>query len=92
MWAFCYSLLFLILVLAGTEIDLIVPNFPFAKRIYINTIYGGIDFRNKFSHSWIKCTRVIGALGDKYGKRSTILYSIVIFIIATIACIFTRIY
>ncbi|AIL65733.1 Inner membrane transport protein ydhC [Rickettsiales bacterium Ac37b] len=88
-------LLFIILmmsVLAGTEIDLIVPSFPNLQEEFVLTPYMveltlGV---NLVAHGL--SALIIGALGDKYGKRSIILYSIVIFIIGTIICIFAHQY
>jgi len=82
----------LIEILSGTEMDIFVPSLPEMQEIF-NLSPFMVEFTvaaNLAAH----CIMAIfaGNLGDKYGQRIVMTYSMVLFIIGTLFCILAKTY
>lgn len=79
-------------ILSGAEVDIFVPSFPELQRVY-NLSPFMVElalFVNLTAH----CISafIAGTLGDKYGRKPTIIVSLLIFIIGSLLCIFAPSY
>jgi len=79
-------------ILAGAEIDIFVPSFPEMQKIFhLSPFMIELTLAVNLISQCVSAI-FVGNLGDKYGKRSVVLYGIGIFIIGTIICLFTHSY
>jgi len=79
-------------ILTGAEIDLFVPSFPNLQHVFHLTPFMvewmlGINLTAQCLTSF-----VVGNLGDRYGRRSVILYGLSLFIIGSLVCLFANQY
>ncbi len=81
-----FFIVLLLQILAGSEVDLFVPSLPemqahFGLTPFLVELTLGV---NLVAYC-ISCL-VVGNLGDRYGSRPVILYSLLIFVIGSVFC------
>ncbi len=77
-----------ILFLAGMEIDIFIPSYPeLQQKFGLSPATVQLCLSLNFVTYCIG-SLYAGALGDRYGLRKVILYSLVIFAIGSVACVF----
>lgn len=77
-----------IFFLGGMEIDVFIPSYPeLQKQFGLSPAEVQLCLSLNFVTYCIG-SLYAGALGDRYGLRKVILYSLVIFVIASFACVF----
>ncbi len=79
-------------ILTGAEIDLFTPSFPelqktFGLSPFMVELMLSINLIAHCISSF-----VVGTLGDRYGRKTIIIFGLVIFIIGSIFCIFANTY
>lgn len=83
---------FFIDILAGVELDIYTPSFPQLQSFFgINTFLVELTLGINFiAHCFTAL--IVGNLSDKYGRRSIILYGLIVFIIGSALCTYTNEY
>lgn len=79
-------------MLSGAELDIFVPSFP-----EIQKHFGLSPFTTQLTVSlnfiaYSVCSLFVGSIGDKYDRKTIIIYSLYIFIFGTLLCIITDSY
>lgn len=78
----------LICILSGAEVDLFIPSFPELQRIFdLTPFMVQLTVSVNFIPYCI-CSLFMGALGDRYNRRTVMLVSLCIFVIGSVACVF----
>jgi MFS family permease len=75
-------------MLTGAEIDIFVPSFPELQDVFMLTPFL-VELTisvNLIAHCI--ASLVIGNLGDRYGRRPVIVYSLLVFVVGSVFCIF----
>lgn len=74
-------------ILAGIEVDIFVPSLPNLKMTFNLTPFMAelIVGINLASHCF--GSLLVGALGDRYGRKPIIIYSLIVFIIGSVICV-----
>jgi DHA1 family bicyclomycin/chloramphenicol resistance-like MFS transporter len=77
-----------IFFLGGMEIDIFIPSYPILREVFnLSPAEVQLCLSLNFVPYCIG-SLYAGALGDRYGLRKVILYSLVVFVIASFACVF----
>ncbi|MBS0185274.1 MAG: MFS transporter [Proteobacteria bacterium] len=74
-------------LLAGMEVDLFVPSFPDLMRVFNLTPFMVQLTLSLNFIAYCICSLFTGALGDRYGRRPVLLWSIFLFIIGSFLCV-----
>ena len=89
---FTFITVFLIEILAGAEVDIFVPSFPQLQREFgLTPFMVELALGLNLAANCI-CSLLVGNLGDRYGRKPTILIGLTIFIIGSILCSFATSY
>jgi DHA1 family bicyclomycin/chloramphenicol resistance-like MFS transporter len=76
----------LMLMLSGTEVDLIIPSFPELQNIFnISTSMVQLTLSVNFLAFCVGCI-FAGALGDRYSRRTVILTGLIVLFLSSILC------
>lgn len=80
--------IFLLEVLAGAEVDLFIPSFPdlqyhFGLSPFMVELTLGVNFC-----AYCMASLVVGQLGDRYGRKPMIMWSLLLFILGSVMCVF----
>lgn len=76
-----------ICLLTGVEVDLFVPSFPELSRVFdLSPFMVELTLSLNFL-AYCGCSLFMGLMGDKYGRRPTILISLVLFVVGSILCV-----
>src|SRR5476651_2081495 len=80
--------IFLMEVLAGAEVDLFIPSFPelqdhFNLSPFMVELTLGINFC-----AYCIASLIEGQLGDRYGRKPMIMWSLLLFIFGSLLCVF----
>ncbi len=74
-------------ILAGAEVDLFIPSFPELQRVFhLSPFLVQLTLSVNFV-AYCLCSLFAGMLGDRFNRRQVILYSLVAFVIGSIACV-----
>ncbi len=77
-----------IILLAGAEVDLFIPSFPDLIRQYnLSPALVQLTVSVNFL-SYCITSLFVGSMGDRFGRRPVIIYSLLIFILGSIFCAF----
>lgn len=77
-------------ILAGAEVDLFVPSFPeIQKHFSLTPAYTMLIMGVNFIGYCIG-SLYMGALGDKYGRKPVVIYSMLIFVLGSGFCVFVN--
>lgn len=75
------------ILLAGAEVDLFIPSFPeMMKEFNLSPLTVQLTLSVNFV-SYCISSLFVGSLGDRYGPRCIIVYSLVIFTLGSICCV-----
>lgn len=79
-------------VLAGAEVDLFIPSFPelqhhFGLSPFMVELTLGTNFV-----AYCVASLIVGQLGDRYGRKPMIMWSLVLFIFGSFLCVFADAY
>lgn len=80
------------MILAGAEIDLFIPSFPQLQKTFgLSTFMVELTLSvNLIAHCITAL--IVGALGDRYGRKPMIILGLIIFIIGSICCVYASNY
>ena len=83
---FFFTIIF-IMILTGAEIDLFVPSFPQLQKIFsLSPFMVELTFGlNLFFHCITAL--IVGALGDKFGRKSITIIGLIIFNLGSLLCV-----
>ncbi len=82
----------LIDILAGAEVDLFIPSFPELQKIYdLSPFLVQFTLSANFI-AYCVCSLFAGALGDRFNRRTVLLYSLAVFVIGSFLCAFANSY
>jgi len=77
----------LIQILVGVEIDVFTPSFPELQSVFgLSNVMVQLMLSVNFIAYCIGCL-FAGALGDRYNRRSIILFSLLVFIVGSVLCV-----
>jgi DHA1 family bicyclomycin/chloramphenicol resistance-like MFS transporter len=83
-----FFIVLLLQILAGVEIDLFVPSLPeIGAHFDLTPFLVELTLGLNLLAYCISCL-VVGNLGDRYGSRPVILYSLLLFVIGSVFCTF----
>jgi DHA1 family bicyclomycin/chloramphenicol resistance-like MFS transporter len=89
---FLFITIVMIYILTGVEVDLFIPSFPELCKIYnLSPFLVQITLSANFV-AYCLCSLIAGTLGDRYNRRTVILYSLLIFVIGSALCVFATNY
>jgi DHA1 family bicyclomycin/chloramphenicol resistance-like MFS transporter len=84
--------IFLMEVLAGAEVDLFIPSFPdlqrhFGLSPFMVELTLGVNFV-----AYCITSLIVGQLSDRYGRKPMIMWSLLLFIIGSLMCVYADSY
>lgn len=79
-------------LLTGTEFDLFVPSFP-QLQAHFNLTSSWVEASLSINFIGFCFSLIfVGGLADRWGRRPVILWSLIIFVIGSIICLYTQFY
>lgn len=78
----------IISILYGAEVDLFIPSFPeIQEAFHLSPFLVQLTLSANYI-SYAVCALFAGSLGDRYNRKTVILWSLLIFILGSICCVF----
>jgi DHA1 family bicyclomycin/chloramphenicol resistance-like MFS transporter len=82
----------MICILGGAEVDLFTPSFPDLQKVFnLSPFMVQLTLSVNFI-AYCICSLFAGTLGDRYSKRSVILWSLAVFVLGSLLCVFANHY
>lgn len=79
----------LIGILSGSEVDLFIPSFPELQKVYnLSPFMVQLTLSVNFI-SYCVCSLFAGALGDHFNRKIVMLWSLTIFVLGSLFCVFS---
>jgi len=84
--------IFLMEVLAGAEVDLFIPSFPELQNHFnLSPFMVELTLGTNFC-AYCVASLIVGQLGDRYGRKPMIMWSLLLFIFGSLLCVFADAY
>ena len=86
---FIFIFLGMLTAFAPFVTDMYLPSLP-SMQIFFDTSVSMVQMGLTFSMLGLTCGQLVfGPLSDKYGRRKPLIFSMVLFVISTLLCIFS---